>query len=164
MAIGSWTAGQRITASRLNLITPQWASWTPTWTTQSGAATPSYGNASVDCMYTQTGDIVFARYAIIFGSTTNFGGGGAGDNWLFSLPVTAAAVENPSGHAELNFSVTQRVYSNVRLFSSTQFFFETSTGRVDGVATTNTGVVDAITPETWASADAIRGTLTYRAA
>lgn len=165
MAVASWRAGERITAGRLNSITPIWAAWTPTWTTSTGNNTPSFGNATIDCAYCQTGDLVVARFEVIFGSTTNFGAAPiTDDNWRFTLPVTASSTQSAIGHFELNYSTTIRVYGRSRNTTTTVFEIETSTGRVDGTACTNTGLVDALTPETWASADAIRGTLQYRAA
>jgi hypothetical protein len=164
MAVAAWKAGEDITAARLAAITPIWASWTPTWTTTSGANTPSYGNATIDCTYCQTGDLVVCRFSVTFGSTTSFGGGGLSDNYTFSLPVTGAATDDAIGHLELQYSTSIRFYARARMNSTTVFMIETSAGRVDGAAATNTGVADAITPETWASGDSIKGTLSYRAA
>lgn len=164
MAVSAWAAGERITADRLNAITPRWTAWTPSWSTSTGAATPTIGNGTYDCEYSQAGDIVFCRFEVVFGSTTNFGGGGTGDNWRFSLPVTASATATAIGHMELNYSASVRIYSRARATTTTDFELEVSTGRVDGTGVTNTGIVDLSTPETWASGDAIRGTLAYRAA
>lgn len=164
MAVGSWTAGQRITAARLNLLTAEWASWTPTWSTTSGANIPTFGDATVDCTYCQTGDLVVARFSVVFGSTTSFGGGGTTDNFTFSLPVTGAATDDAIGHLELNYSTAIRLYGRARMNSTTVFMIEVGAGRVDGTAATNPGIADAVSPETWASGDAIRGTLSYRAA
>ncbi|MFB6548669.1 hypothetical protein [Streptomyces sp. NPDC056405] len=164
MAVSAWAAGQRITADRLNEMLPRWSSWTPTWSTNTGSATPSFGNATIDCEYTQTGDMVICRVQITFGSTTSFGGGTGADNWRFSLPVTAAATSNAAGHFELSISSDERWYSRARITTTSVFELETSSGRVDGATTTNTGLVDAITPATWANGDAIYGTLHYKAA
>ncbi|MFC7983798.1 hypothetical protein [Streptomyces sp. NPDC057336] len=164
MPITPWQAGQRITAGRMNLITPVWSSWTPDWETSTGAGTPSLGNATVDCEYCQTGDLVVARFEITFGSSTSFGGGGTTDNWRFGLPVTAAATVNAIGHFGLDTSATTRVYARARLATTSLFELDISTGRVDGAGVTNNGLVDALSPETWGSGDGIRGTLQYRAA
>ena len=145
-------------------ITATFQSWTPTWSTTTAANIPSFGNATVECEYCQTGDLVMARFQVVFGSTTSFGGGTAADNWTFSLPVTGASVQNAIGHFELDYSGSIRTYARARMNSTTVFMLETSTGRVDGTATTNTGLVDLVTPETWANGDGIRGTLQYRAA
>jgi len=164
MAITPWQAGQRITASRLAQITPRWASWTPTWTTTTGVNLPSFGNANIIGQYCQTGDMVIAQLQVIFGTTTNFGGGGTGDNWLFSVPVTASSTSNTAGHFELNASTSERTYSRARLLSTTEFCLETSSGKPDGNALSPTGVIDSATPWTWSSTDAIYGTLIYQAA
>lgn len=160
MAMAAWTAGQRITADRLNDITPIWASWTPTWSTSSGSATPSFGNATVTGTYCQTGNIVFFRLEITFGTTTNFGGGGTSDNWRFSIPVTANATTTIVGFGEgQDTSVGSslgRVGLRARLTTTTTFELEVATGRPDATAITNGGLVDAVSPWTWASTDIIR--------
>lgn len=164
MPITPWQAGQRITAGRLNLITPTWSSWTPTWSTSTGLNTPSFGNATISCEYCQTGDLVLCRVEMVFGTTTNFGGGTGSDNWRFTLPVEAAATANAAGHMELDVSAQIRTYGRVRLTSVGFFEIEVSTGRVDGATVTTSGLVDAISPDVWASGDGIRGTLQYKAA
>lgn len=168
MAITAWTAGQRITADRLNDITPIWASWTPTWTTSTGANTPSFGNATVTGTYCQTGDIVFFRLEITFGSTTNFGGGGSSDNWRFSIPVTASATATVVGFGEgQDTSVggsLGRAGLRARLTTTTTFELEVSTGRPDAVAIANGGLIDAVSPWTWANTDIIRFFGQYQAA
>jgi hypothetical protein len=73
MAMSQWGAGQRITAGRLALMTPVWASWIPTWSTATGLHLPSLGNAAVDCMYAQSGNLVSVSFDLAFGSTTTFG-------------------------------------------------------------------------------------------
>ncbi|MFF3871203.1 hypothetical protein [Streptomyces sp. NPDC001978] len=157
-------AGQRITADRLNGITPIFQSWTPSWTTSSGAATPSIGNGTYDCEYAQVGNLVVCRFEVVFGTTTNFGGGGASDNWRFSAPVTAAAITTYAGTAELTQTNSLRVYSRARLTTTTTFEFEVSSGQPDGNAVGNTGLTDSVTPWTWASGNAIRAFMSYEAA
>lgn len=168
MGMTTWQAGQRITASRLNQITPVWSSWTPTWTTSTGAATPSFGNASVTAVYTQCADIVHYRMEITFGTTTGFGGGGGSDNWRFSTPVTASATANCVGFGDAQDSSVAgslgRVALRVRLTTTTTFEIEVSSGRPDAVAIVNGGLVDAISPWTWASTDILRVFGEYQAA
>jgi hypothetical protein len=168
MGMTAWQAGQRITASRLNQITPIWSSWTPTWTTSSGAATPSFGNAVITAMYAQVADVVMYRMEITFGTTTSFGGGGASDNWRFSTPVTASATANVVGFGEAQDSSVAgslgRVALRTRLTSTTTFELEVSGGRPDAVAIVNGGLIDAISPWTWASTDIIRVFGEYQAA
>lgn len=164
MAITPWTAGQRVTAARLAAITPTWSSWTPTWSTTTGAGTPSYGNASLECEYCQTGDLVICRVQIVFGTTTSFGSGTAADNWQFSLPVTAASTSNAAGHFELSIATNDRRYGRARLLTTTTFGMETSSGAVDGDPPTQSGLIDRLTPETWASTYGLYGSLQYKAA
>jgi hypothetical protein len=173
MGVTPWQAGQRITAARLNQITPRWSAWTPTWTTSTGANTPSYGNASISGAYCQTGDVVFFRLEVTFGTTTSFGGGGTSDNWQFSLPVTASTTALIVGGGEAQDSATggtpsgNRIPLRCRLTSTTALELETSggaTGFAGGYAATATGLIDAATPFTWASTDSIRVFGHYQAA
>ncbi|CAL9379945.1 hypothetical protein [Streptomyces sp. enrichment culture] len=161
MAVTAWAAGQRITADRLNEMLPRWQSWTPTWSTSSGSATPSFGNATMSCSYCQTGDVVLIRMKIAFGTTTNFGGGGSTDNWRFSTPVTAASTSLMIGTGEAQDSDTGtspsvvRVPLRARLTTTTGIEFET-TGGATSSSSTSVGICDAVTPFTWAASDVIR--------
>ncbi|MFE9626465.1 hypothetical protein [Streptomyces sp. NPDC006527] len=146
-------------------VLPTWQSWTPTWTTSSGNAAPSYGNATVSCRYVKSGTTVHCNFTIVFGSTTNFGTSPtASDNWRFSLPVPAAAVQSVVGFAELGVDNTSRVVSRVQIATTNTFELVISSGRSSGAALANTGLVDALSPWTWASGNAILGTATYEAA
>lgn len=167
MTYVDWRAGQRITAGQLRAITPgPWEPWTPTWTTTSGAATPSFGDAVVDGLYVHFGKLCHGRLLIAFGSTTSFGGGGTGDNWQFSLPTPAAAVSTHVGMGEIAQSIGSRLAVRVRLQDTGQMVLETASGRVDATALTspNWGVVDAVTPWTWSSGNTIRIDFAYETA
>lgn len=168
MAVEAPRAGMRITAGFLDSITPRWAAWTPTWTTSTGLATPSFGNATLDCSYAQSGDVVFYRMDISFGSTTNFGGGTTTDNWRFSTPVTAQATALAVGAGEAgDASVAAslgRAAVVVTLSSTTTFSINVVSGRPDAVALTAAGLIDTVSPWTWATSDVIRVSGHYRAA
>lgn len=179
MAVSPWRAGNRITAFRLGQMLPRYSTWTPAWTTSTGLNTPSYGNATLDCEYCQTGDLVVGRFEIIFGSTTNFGAAPtSSDNWRFSLPVTGASIQTSIGTAEVLKSTAKRHSCRVRMTTTSVFELELSTGAPDGLDTTadggtggGKGLVDSLGPwssgggsTTWASGYAIRGTFNYRAA
>lgn len=160
-----WLAGMRITADRLNAITPTWTAWTPTWSTSSGSHTPSYGNATLDCAYCQTGDLVAFRMSITFGSTTNFGASaGTSDNWTFSLPVTAAESGMTIGYWNGPLGGAKAVGGPVQLFSATLLELYVGNTHADGTATTNQGIVDSLTPDTWASGNRFVATGLYAAA
>lgn len=164
MAVSAWTAGERITADRLNEGLPKWSTWTPTWTVASGTA-PAFGNAVLDCQYTQTGDMVTVQMTITFGSTSTYGDAVTTANWRFSLPVTAAtSTTRNCGLFELESSTTVRTAARSTLVSTTTFEFQVTSGQPDGAATANAGVVDAVTPFTWASGDSLSGTFIYQAA
>lgn len=154
-----WTAWQVI------LNDPgAWVTWTPTWTTSTGTAVPTLGNATVDCRYTKLGRTVTCKFEIAFGSTTNFGSGaGTGDNWRFGLPVAAARVGDSLGFLELNQSLDDVIIGRARTVTSNSFGLGMSTGRPRATALSNTGDVDSISPWTWANGNSIKGTLVYEA-
>lgn len=156
MAFAPWAAGQRITASRLASMTLTWSAWTPTWSTSTGASTPSFGNATIDCKYAQSADAVLFELEITFGSTTNFGGGGTSDNWRFSLPVTAAESVLIAGMGEVqDGAATTRWPVRARLTTTTTIEVELCGRAYDDTAGVSSGLVDAATPMTWASGDRI---------
>ncbi len=147
MAVSAWLAGQRITADRLNNMLAIWSAWTPTWTTSTGVNTPSFGNATVDCKYAQTGDAVLFDIEIIFGSTTNFGGGSTSDNWRFSLPVTAAETQLIAGSGEVQGSGSgERFPARPRLTTTTDLEVELSGGDYGNITGNSSGLIDAATP------------------
>ncbi|GAA4905307.1 hypothetical protein ACFPM3_30230 [Streptomyces coeruleoprunus] len=143
---------------------PTWRGWTPAWTTSTGAATPSYGNATVEGRYVQDGLTVHLNFRIVFGSTTNFGAGGKSDNWRFTLPVPAASALQCIGFAELNGDTSARVVARMRCTSTAFFELEISSGRPDGAPVAGTGLTDAQSPWTWAAGQSILGSATYEAA
>ena len=168
-----WQPGMRLTATRLRSISPTWADWVPVWTTSTGANTPSLGNATVVARYAQSALKVSFRMEITFGTTTNFGGGGSSDNWRFSLPVAAAGTQLIAGYGEAQDSATGgtpsslRVPLRPRLTTTTTLELETSggaTGFAGGYAATPNGLIDAVSPFTWANTDTIRVFGEYEAA
>ena len=164
MAASQWVGGQRASADRLSNMLHKSIDFTPDWNTTSGAAFPSYGNAVIDCRYSQSGDLVVAHFDIVFGSTTNFGGGGGADNYMFSLPVTALAATVAVG--DLNIYTTAagaKVTCRARLLDQSNMIIEITNNRADSGAV-NTGLVDAISPFTWASGSSIKGFIEYEAA
>ncbi|MCX3061872.1 hypothetical protein [Streptomyces beihaiensis] len=142
---------------------PTWQSWTPDWTTSTGNSTPSYGNASLNCRYTKIGTTVHMTFDVIFGSTTNFGGGGTSDNWVFSLPVGAASTIETLGWAVLQDDTQMRSIARIRGYDSSRFWLEISSGMPNGNAVATTGLTDAVSPWTWASGMHISGSATYEA-
>lgn len=164
MSAAPWLGGQRVTAERLAEMLNKWSNWTPTWSTTTGAHIPSYGNAIVDCRYTVSGDLVTAYYNIQFGSTTNFNGGTAADNWIFSLPLTAAGAVFIGGSGWGQQDTFLRAPMTPRFFDVNNFEIEITGGRVDGNAIANTGLVDAVSPWTWGSGHGVFGILNYEKA
>lgn len=147
MAFTPWAAGQRITATKLGQMSPTWSSWTPTWSTSTGASTPSYGNATIDCKYSQGCDNVYFEFEITFGSTTNFGGGSTSDNWRFSVPVTASETALIAGMGEIQgSSAAERYPIRARLTSTTVFEVELSGRAFNNETPNSNGLIDAATP------------------
>lgn len=165
MAYEPWQPGMIITAGRLAAISPKWEAWTPAWSTTSGAKIPSYGNAQIACDYCLAGNLIVCSLDIAFGSTTNFGGGGGGDNWTFALPVSSANASGDTlGFITMRQSDTAQLIGRVQYNGNNTIRLSMDSGRVDSVAVTNAGIADAVSPWTWASGDALHGTFQYRAA
>lgn len=155
--------GPIIGASNMNM--GAWTSWTPTWTTTSGSATPSFGNAAIDCKYSKIGRTVHYRMNITFGSTTNFGTSPSGsDNWLFSMPVAAPASGVPVGYVSMWVGSTTKATAGLaHTNSTTQIILYTGSGNVDN-STLGGGIVDSISPLTWANGDRLSIFGTYESA
>lgn len=174
MAYEPWQPGMVLTANRLRSISPTWQSWTPEWDTMTGAAVPSFGDAELACRYAVSGTTCWGHFSVVFGSTTSFGTSPTtADNWLFSLPLSGASVQESIGWVEINQSTQHRVVCRMRMITTGDFGLETSSGSPDGTAVSAAGLVDAITPWNngagtpvgdWASGDAIRGTFVYELA
>ncbi|MCX4764314.1 hypothetical protein OG562_25810 [Streptomyces sp. NBC_01275] len=147
-------------------VLPTWQSWSPTWATSTGAATPAFGNASVSCRYVKFGTTVHLDFSFTFGSTTSFGTSPTtDDNWRFSLPVAAAAARPTIGFAEMAAgTAANRATARVYLSTTTAFELITASGQPTAVAFAKSGGVDGLTPWTWASGHTITGTATYEAA
>lgn len=174
MAYEPWQPGMILTQARLASISPTWRDWTPVWTTSTGNNTPSFGNASVVARYAQSALTVFWRLEITFGTTTNFGGGTASDNWRLSAPVPAADLASVVGQGEVQRTTAPSGYTNsagtrmgirVRLATASAFDIEGSTGNVNAVSTASTsGLIDAVSPWVWESGSWLRAWGQYEAA
>ncbi|WP_328426048.1 hypothetical protein [Streptomyces sp. NBC_00443] len=167
MPFEPWLPGMIVTEERLASISPTWQDWVPVWTTSSGANTPSFSNASVSARFAQSALKVSFRMEIAFGSTTNFGGGGSGDNWRFSLPVAAAGAALCVGYGEISDSsagLGSRMGVRVRLTTTTTMEIEMASARIDAAAVSGVGLIDAVSPWTWATSDTIRVFGEYEAA
>jgi len=143
-----------------------WTSFTPAWTTSSGSATPSYGNAVIVAKYTKTGRKVEGFLDITFGSTTNFGSSPTGaDNWLLSIPVAAARAGDSVGWVELRQNNTLICMGRLRTNNTTTVLIDIASGKGDAVSISSAaGDVDSVSPWTWASGNSIRGNFVYESA
>lgn len=146
MNLGAWTAN-----------------WVPTWGTGTGLHTPLYGNAVTSGGYAKFGRLLLFTFGVTFGSTTNFGAGATvADNWLFALPGPAASATFAGSQAICGFGrATQTSGQTIPITvhvdaSGANFQLDTSGGRQDGVAITNFGTLDSLSPWTWATGGAIQ--------
>ncbi|MGW8326467.1 hypothetical protein ACWGLE_01025 [Streptomyces sp. NPDC055897] len=156
----NWLAGQRITAGLLNNDAGQWTSYTPTWTSSSGAA-PVLGNGTLDGEYSLNGSTCTIRVSLIGGSTTTWGGG----LHRFALPFTAASLANA------NFSYVGSVLASdvgtfyypgiCRILSAGTFVMAISPNTSTGAAPAEW---NATRPFTWGSGDYLSLECTYRPA
>lgn len=163
MSVAQWLGGQRVTAERLQGMLNKFSDFTPTLGVSSGTA-PTYGNATVLCRWSQSGDLVTAHYNIVWGSTSTFGTASGSSNWRFGLPVTAAATTQATGVIFVEKGTAKRYPCRARFTSTTFMELELAGGAPDSVAAANTGICDAITPFTWASTDTLKGVIRYEAA
>lgn len=162
-----WQPGMKITANRLLSISPTWQDWTPVWTTSTGSNTPAFVNAVVVARYAVAATTVYFNLNITFGSSTTFGGGTSSDNWRFSLPVTAASLTLMIGYGELADSsagISSRMGARPRLEVTTAMSIEMASARIDAAAVSGAGLIDAVSPWTWANGDTIRVFGEYEAA
>ena len=144
-----------------------WTAYTPTWSTTSGLHLPSYGNATVNAKATKVNRLVTVTFDIAFGSTTNFGASATTtDNWTLSLPAAwPASTQSPAtflGIGDMYRSATNLGFTRIKLSGSTAVSFGILACYVSGALGGGIGGdVDSVTPWTWASGDALRGTFTY---
>lgn len=168
MAYEPWQPGMIVTQARLASISPTWQDWTPVWTTSTGNSTPSFGsNAVLNTRYAVSATSVLFNLNITFGSLTNFGGGGSSDNWRFSLPVSAASLLLIAGYGEIadaSAGISSRMGARARITTATTMEIEMASARIDGAAVSGAGLIDAVSPWTWASGDTIRVFGEYEAA
>lgn len=156
-----WQPGMRITADRLNAISPQYQPWTPAWSNTGGTSTGDFGNAAVSARYALTGNKVDLFMDVTFGSTTVFETG----NWRFGLPVAALV---PSARVPIGFaslfatSSTEAVAGLVTVDGPNDLIVWTSSGSIAGTA--SGGPADAMHPFTWAAGDRITVTASYETA
>ncbi|MGW3847194.1 hypothetical protein [Streptomyces fagopyri] len=145
-----------------------WGDWVPVWTTSTGANTPAFQNAVITARYAQSALTVYWKLEIVFGNLTTYGGGGGSDNWRFSMPVAAAAITQVIGYGEAQDTSVSgslgRCALRCRATTVTTMELEVSSGRADAVAITSGGLIDAVSPWTWANTDALRLWGQYEAA
>lgn len=152
-------------------VGPTWTSYTPTWTVETGT-NPSIGNGTLAGQYCRVGKLVFVKFSMTAGSTTTFGTAGVNNNWLFSLPSGRAADSSlplffGSGFGTHNGVTTRNLPFMAEPYvagGSTAVRLYITGGFVDGVAATNGGYVDALSPATWTTASFLSFEGVYRLA
>ena len=153
----SWDTYQRIPSA--------WTAWTPTWSTSTAAHLPAFGNATIDCRYVKYGRTVQYYMHVVFGTTTNFGSGATGsDNWTFSLPVAAATSGIAVGSAFLEPGHSTRAATAMAQTVDANNLSLYLTGSTVSGTPAQTGVIDSLTPFTWASGMRFEVTGQYEAA
>lgn len=162
MSSAPWLGGQRVTAERLSNMLNKFSDFTPTLALSSAGTPPSYGNATVDCRYSVSGDLVTVHYNIVWGSTSTFGS--AGVNWRIGIPITAAATTQATGIIFAEASNAKRYPCRARFTTTTAMELELAGGAPDAVAAASTGIADSATPFAWANGNALRGLIRYEAA
>ncbi|QZE10591.1 hypothetical protein SEA_BILO_16 [Streptomyces phage Bilo] len=164
-AANGWSAWRKLVADY-----GAWVAYTPTWSTTSGLHLPSYGNATVNAKAYKLGRQVTVTFDIAFGSTTNFGASvTTSDNWTLSLPSAwPASSQSPAtmlGIGDMYRNATNLGFTRIKLSGTTAVSFGVLTCFVAGALGGGIGGdVDSLTPWTWASGDALRGTFTYESA
>lgn len=133
--------------------------WSPVWSTSTGAHLPSYGNAVKHGGYIKIGRMLFFSFAVTFGSSTAFGTGAtSADSWTFSLPGTLVASDLFAG-TTMNCGIGKAGQTNattaplsVRVDGSgANFLLDVIGGAPNGVALPASGVVSSVTPSAWAN-------------
>lgn len=124
--------------------------FTPTWSNY------TRGNGTTEAAYTQIGKLVYMYINETLGSTSSMGTGPT-----FTLPITASSVNSIAGWGLMLNSGD--AYYGVQMWAS-----NTTTVVLDSVNTAGTyakgGTINATTPFSWGTGDALYLTLTYRAA
>lgn len=162
MSSAPWLGGQRVTAERLSSMLNKFSDFTPTLALAAAGTPPSFGNATVDCRYSVSGDLVTAHYNVVWGSTSTYGS--AGVNWRIGLPLTAAATTQATGVIFCELSNAKRYPCRVRFTTTGAFELELAGGAPDAVAAAATGIVDSATPFAWANGSTFKGVIRYEAA
>lgn len=147
-----------------NMTLGGWGSWTPTWTTSTGAHLPAFGNAAIQGIYAKFGRMLVFSLAITFGSSTNFGSGaGTSDNWILSMPGGFTPSANfadtglPCGSGRISQSnpVAMPVIVRATTTGATGLMLDTAGGEAGGGVPAQNGTLDSLTPWTWASGNTL---------
>ncbi|CAM5718412.1 hypothetical protein SALBM135S_02757 [Streptomyces alboniger] len=102
----TWVVGEVVNAATMNSeIRDQfnsffgaWTTWTPTWLADGGAA-PTLNNGSLSGRYMKVGRTVDWVLQLTWGSTPpRPAGGGASENWMFTLPAPPATASPTASH------------------------------------------------------------------
>ena len=155
--------GHAPTAGELAAYHDALAAISDTWNDYSGSLSwtaavtnPVLNNGTIVAKYIQVGKFVLYTGSITMGSTTTFGS----STWFVSLPVTPIAsgtgnTTYPGAALLYDSSATAgRISGTPSIFTTTQVDFYIGSG----------GVVNNVTPFTWATGDILGWTLIYEAA
>lgn len=160
MPYTGFAAGMVLTAARLNEIAGLWVPYTPVWTSSSGAA-PSLGNGTLTGTYKRNGGSITARWTLIGGSSTTWGGG----QHQISMPFTAATLANSDDHwtgGALATDTGAAYYAGVsRLYSGSNLAYMLSPTTATGSTPTEW---HATRPFTFGNGDRMSGQIEFEMA
>ena len=146
-----FSSGDLLTAADLNSI-GEWTAYTPTFYNM------DVGNGTVVFKYAQINKVVHLRGVFRMGSTSTFGTTGSP---FFSLPIASAYLEGVLGNADyIDSTGTDYVgYITFRNTGTTYF-------GLSNVASTypTRGLLNNVTPFTWATGDYLSISATYEVA
>lgn len=153
-----FVAGNVLTAAELNGIGEAFTTFTPVWTATT--TNPVLGNGTLTGAYTRVNKLVFARFALVVGSTTTFGTG----DYRFDFPVAAKNLSNFSAILSSGWLFDSNV---AQLFSVTASMVSSGTVfRLNAFpnSTQNVTVFNPTTPFTLATNDEMYLSICYEAA
>ncbi len=165
----TWVVGEVVTAALLNQeIRDQfnsffgaWTSFTPSWIAEGGAA-PTLGNGTITGRYLKIGRTVDWVLQLTWGATTAPGGGGASENWAFTLPAV------PAAGFTFRSAIADALDASAALHYGAGAVYTTSNGGsirslVDQRAASS-AIWDSLVPFTWAASDILYASGRYEAA
>lgn len=152
----TFSAGNKLTAAQLNdIIAPGWTDYSGTFTLTATTTNPTKGNSTYLARYrrSSTSDLVHVDVYILIGST--FAGGSGLYRFLMPVAASTNAILSAVGSCSVIDTGTAGRTAAVEFVDSTH------------VQCIRNGDISAFTntlPQTWATGDIIRFSITYESA